>query len=89
MNPSVAGPTKIALKGTKNQKGIFCNSGYGPTFGGGHDLYIGNEANEVENSASNLGHSYQSVNANSTFLAGQDVFVVSELEVFVLQANQQ
>ena len=89
VNPSGAGPTKIPLKGTKNQNGIFCDSGYGPTFGGGHDLYIGSGANEDENSSSNLGHSYQSVHANSTFLAGQDVFVVSELEVFVLQANQQ
>ena len=40
VNPSGTELTKMPLKGTTNLNGIFCNSGYGPTFGGGNDLYI-------------------------------------------------
>ena len=88
VNPSGAEPTKMPLKGTANQNGIHCSSGYGPTFGGGHDLHIANGANANSNSCSNLGNTYQCpANANSSFLVGQRNFCVNEMEVFVFKAN--
>jgi len=36
--------TKHKVK-TGNANSMYCNSSYGPTFGGGHDLYISNDGN--------------------------------------------
>ena len=87
MNASGATPTKMPLNGTSNQHGIYYNSGYGPSFGAGHDLHIANGANANSSSYSILGHSYQCpANANSSsFLAGQKNFSVTEVEVFVFK----
>ena len=87
VNASGATPTKMPLKGTSNHCGIYCNSGYGPSFGAGHDLHIANGANANSSSYSNLGNTYQCpANANSsTFLAGQKNFSVNEAEVFVFK----
>ena len=87
MNASGATLAKMPLKGTKKQYGIYCNSGYGPSFGGGHDLHIANGANANSTSYSNLGNTYQCpANANSSsFLAGQSNFIVNEVEVFVFK----
>ena len=87
VNPTGAGPTKLPLKGTSNQNGIFCNSAYGPTFGGNHDLHIANVANTNSNSYSNLNNTYQSPPhaTTTTFLAGNQKFVVNELEVFAFR----
>ena len=88
VNPSGTELTKMPLKGTSNQNGIYCSSGYGPTFGGGHDLHIANVANTNSNSYSGLGHTYQCpANTNSSFLVGQKNFSVNEMEVFVFKAN--
>jgi len=66
-------------------------SGYGPTFGGGHDLYICQNSNSVTSSYSNLGHTYThptfaygSIQAKN-FLAGSYNFIVKEIEVFALK----
>ena len=89
VNPSGAKPTKMPLRGTNNENGIFCHSGYGPTVGGGHDLYIASGANTNSSSKSYIGNTYQCpANADSSpFIAGQKHFRVSELEVFVFKAN--
>ena len=88
VNPSGTGPTKMPLKGNNNQYGICCYSEYGPTFGGGNDLYIASGANANSNSHCNLGNTYQCpANANSSFLVGQKNFCVNEMEVFVFKAN--
>ena len=88
VNPSGSEPTKMPLRGTNNNNGIYCNSSYGPTFGGGHDLFIANGANANSNSSSNLGFSYECPpHANASFLVGQTNFTVSELEVFLIQAT--
>lgn len=87
VNPSGSELTKMLLRGTNNQNGICCNSSYGPTFGGGNDLYIASGANANSNSYSNLGNSYEyPPHANASFLVGQQKFTVNELEVFVFQA---
>ena len=87
VNASGATPTKMPLKGTSNQYGIYCKSVYGPSFGAGHDLYIASGANANSSSFSNLGDTYQCpANANSSlFLAGQKKFSVNEMEVFVFK----
>ena len=89
VNPSGTAPTKLSLKGTSNQNGIYCHNGYGPTFGGGHDLYITSDANANSNSGSTLGHTFESPPhiTPSTFFAGKPKFVVNELEVFIFQGN--
>ena len=72
------------------QYSIYCQATYGPTFGGGHDLYIANNSNSTTASYSNLGKryafallSYRSTEAKS-FLAGSFQFQTSEIEVFQL-----
>ena len=68
----------------KNQhNAILCNSDYGPTFGGGCDLHITNNANTSGSSYSNLGHTYQlPTGQQSTFLTGARDFHVTDYEVF-------
>ena len=67
---------------------IACSSSYGPTFGGGHDLYICSNANTVKESYSNFPYSYESSQYSSktdeskSLLAGSHKFFVSEMEVF-------
>ena len=63
---------------------ILCFAGFGPTFGGGRDIYICNSANERMGSYSNLGVSYQHPLGNETekFLAGSYKFQLSEIEAF-------
>jgi len=73
----------MPLKVGQEQSAMYCHSGYGPTFGGGHDLIIPNAPN------SNMGYvglnnTYQcptGQNANA-FLTGNQNFTVSEMEVF-------
>ncbi|KAL9963127.1 hypothetical protein ACROYT_G032302 [Oculina patagonica] len=68
---------------------IYSCSNYGPTFGGGHDIYIADYASSNTNSYSDLGgnyapptgYSYRSSFAQS-FLAGSYNFQPDEVEVF-------
>jgi hypothetical protein len=43
----------------KTSHAIYCHSSYGPTFGGGHDIYVADGCNETRNSYTSLGHSYR------------------------------
>ena len=74
----------MVLKPGKEQYGLYCNSDYGPGFGGGHDLCISNAANSNTNSYSNLGHTYECPfkQLGPTFLSGSPNFKVNEYEVF-------
>jgi hypothetical protein len=80
----------IKIKWSKNN-GIYCNSNYGPVFGGGCDLYIADKSNINTRSSSNLGHSYIhpdyacESNEAKSFLAGSFNFQVSEIEVYIRQ----
>jgi len=83
VNPSGLPPTKILLRAGQEGYAIYCNSGYGPTFGSGHDLHIPNAPNS-SNGYVNLTNTYQcptGQNAN-TFLTGNRNFLVNEMEVF-------
>ena len=66
--------------------GIYDHYNYGPTFGGGHDLYI---TSDGLTGYTNLGHAYlpptgytYGQNNAKNFLAGTYNFRVSEYEVF-------
>ena len=64
---------------------IFCHPGYGPTFGGGHDVHIADNANGNRQSYSNLGY-YQvppGTRKSNDLLAGSYKFTPTEIEVFM------
>jgi hypothetical protein len=81
-------PIKMKIKTNFHQSAIRCHSEYGPTFGGGHDIYVANNANLTMDSVSNLGHSYrhpqydEGTNEAKTFLAGSFEFQLDEIEVY-------
>lgn len=41
-----------------NAHSTYGNNAYGPTFGGGHDLYLANNCNANKGSYANIGYSY-------------------------------
>jgi hypothetical protein len=75
-------PSKIRQLNTNCS--IYFNSAYGPTFGGGHDIYVCDNANVRAGSYSNLGHSYQHPQPSQglSYLAGSYPFQLSEIEVY-------
>ena len=70
---------------------IYKSSSNGPTFGGGHDIQIADNANSNTNSYTrNFGYSYSvpsGVQDRSTLLAGTQLFSPDELEVFYLDPS--
>ena len=84
-------PFKAAVY-RKSQYAFDHRSGYGPTFGLGHDLLISNNANLNTASHTNFGDTYQAppgytyYTANTrALLSGTYTFTPSEVEVFYLQ----
>lgn len=80
-------PFKLHIK--NYQHAIYGNSGYGPTFGAGHDIYIAHGAGSNTNSYSNLGSNYVQVSGykygasdTQSLLAGSYNFQPHEVEVF-------
>lgn len=76
-------PLKMDYKGG-SQFGAYCQSTYGPTFGGGHDLYIADKCNTLNYSYSNLGTSFVAPTGYipNCVLAGAYNFTVEEIEVY-------
>ena len=84
-------PVKLSQSG-QNSSGkysTFFRSSYGPTFGGGHNIYISNYASSNSYSYSNLGYTYSPPSGYSytstfakTFLAGTYNFTPDEVETF-------
>ena len=84
-NKESLGPFKSMV--TKPSNAIRQHPGYGPTFGGGHDIYIANNANSNTNSYTNFGRYYSlpsGVQDRRTILAGTYSFTPDEVEVFYL-----
>ena len=82
-------PFKCPIINGKNGNAVCCNSSFGATFGGGHDLIIYNNANTNQKSFSNLGYTYQppagyQYNTQQTkpLFAGSRNFTPTEIEVF-------
>jgi hypothetical protein len=68
---------------------IYSYSSYGPTFGGGHDIYVSDSSNTNGNSNSDLGYFYQlpkNITYGSTeaksYLAGSSNWKTTEIEVY-------
>ena len=67
------------------KQAIYCHPGYGPSFGGGHDIHIANNANDNRKSYSNF-WSYQvppGTRNSNTLLAGSRDFTPTDIEVFM------
>ena len=86
------GPVKLTQQGKYSyyrSHSIYSCSSCGPTFGGGHDIYIASYASSNTNSYSNLGYNYGPPSGHSyhssfalSFLAGSYKFQPDEVEVF-------
>ena len=86
------GPVRLNQTGSYSyyrSRSVYGCSSYGPTFGGGHDIYISSYASYSSWSSSNLGHTYSPPsgyyywsNFAQTFLAGSYRFTPDEIEVF-------
>ena len=92
MNKPGWAPVKLPQTGEFSSRRayfIYCRSSYGPTFGGGFDIYISNYASSNSNSYSDLGWTYSppsgyrySSTFARTFLAGSYKFTPDEVETF-------
>lgn len=83
VNPRGLAPCKMLLNSENMQYAIYCNNNVGPSFGGGSDLCISNNANSSGSSYSNLGHTYQLPKGyESTSFTGAGKFIVTDYEVF-------
>ena len=86
------GPIKLALGGQHDNgasNAVHHRSSYGPTFGGGHDLKIGDNPNGSASSYANLGHTYANPPggqygqpSSKEFFAEAHQFHVADYEVF-------
>ncbi|RIB04225.1 hypothetical protein C2G38_2222944 [Gigaspora rosea] len=63
---------------------IYCHYSYGPTFGGGHDLYMGDNSNQNNNSYC-YHNTYEKAIRNQS---GQSFFCVEEYEIFQIQKKK-
>ena len=80
-------PFKAPLKDENTPQAIYTHNSNGPTFGGGHDLCIYNNAASNTNSYTHFNYTYQApsgVSDTSTILAGTYNFQPSEIEVFYM-----
>jgi len=73
-------PIKLTLNGKYNQDAIKGASNYGPTFGGGHDLHISDNASSNSQSYTNTNFSYYA--PPGKFFAGSKNFTPNDVEVF-------
>ena len=77
-------PFKAPLKYENSGHAIYRKILRGPTFGGGHDLYIPDHAVSNQASFTNFGHTYQPPSEptnTESLLAGSKYFIPSEIEV--------
>jgi len=76
------------MKCTIPSNAIYANEACGPTFSGGHDLFICDNSNSANGSYSCLGKSYKhpnyvyGSNEAKSFLAGSKNFLATEIEVY-------
>lgn len=73
-----------------SNRSICCHPSYGPTFGGGCDIYICDQANLFASCHTRLGNSYShpslkyATKAIESFFCGAETFTPTNIEVFVL-----
>ena len=78
-------PTKYPIQATTAQYSTNHNSGYGPTFGGGHDIHVSSDSNSNNSSYTNFPNTYTDATGkgNNTFTRNRN-FTTSDIEVFKL-----
>ena len=86
------GPVKLLQTGkysSSKTNSLRFASSFGPTFGGGYDIYLSDYASSNTNSYSRLGYTYSPPRGYSygstftnTFLAGSQNFQPDEIETF-------
>jgi hypothetical protein len=87
-NQKGSAPTMMPNTGPKcNNQFSVHHSSAGPTFGGGHDIFISDNSNQNTNSYTNLNHSFQGKLVYGSdhakqYLCGSYNFKVKEIEVF-------
>ena len=72
---------------TYHPSAIYRGSSFGPTFGGGYDIHISNNANNNNHSHTNFGNTYSvpsEVEDSNRILAGTYIFTPDAMEVFYL-----
>lgn len=74
-------PTRFDLK--RKSSAFIHHPDRGPIFGAGPDLLISDNCNANNKSISFLGHSYDSGNAPTNTLLGENYFAVTDYEVFI------
>ena len=84
---NVNGDSPVKLKVKPGYTATYTCSGYGPTFGGGHDIYIADNAASNQQSYTNCGyHYYHPQGYSCSFYAGSSshsyTFTPSDIEVF-------
>jgi len=68
---------------TKNNNTIYCNNGYGPTFGGGHNFHICNDSNTSNSSyCSWTDTHFDTKGKTNEAITGGYNFTTKEVEVF-------
>ena len=69
---------------------IYDNSGYGPTFGGGHDLCIADQCKSNTNSYCNSNHSYSFYYSYNLINNGNQStnYQVADYEVYLIKINK-
>ena len=66
------------------QYAVYADPNHGPAFGGGHDVYISDNAAGNQGSYSNFGDSYRRPSrTDNSLLAGSYHFTPTEIEVFI------
>ena len=81
-------PVKLQIKSGMRRFALLICSVYGPTFGGGHDLHISNNAASNRNSYTYCDHTYPlppgyfSSRSSCRFYAGSYKFTPTDVEVF-------
>jgi hypothetical protein len=85
-------PVRFNIAPGRESYAIFCTAHYGPTFGGGHDLFLSTNCNSDDSTSnSNLGNCFRNpdfqLNEDSkSFLGGSHPFRVEEIEVLTRKA---
>ena len=76
-------PTKYLIKPGSEGNAVYHNSGYGPTFGDGHDLHLAANSNSNNGSYSNFPYGYTDTTGqgNNTFVGSYN-FTTTDIEVF-------
>ena len=84
-NPDNIPPTKYLINPNSTSTAVYHSSSYGPTFSGGHDIYLANSSNANNSSYTNFPHSYIDTTGkgNATFTGAKN-FTASDIEVFKL-----